>query len=501
MRAAIWSAVSSKPQLHGRDPAKDDEEDAGDSLAEQIKEAKAICEQRGWTIVAELQVPGHSRSSYWQYAEAAADMEAYADLQYLAQSHAMDVVICRDLDRLGRSDSLLGNVQHLLRENGVQIFEMSNPTVIAEPQETEGLTTGQLFQDAFKRANVQAELLKLRRYHRTGMIARIKHRGLPPGPLPYGYRQLGDNKVPPVQVEEEVAVIRKVRELYLRGWGASRIIGWLNEHGPPPPRAEAWCDPTIRKLLDNPFYAGIITYGQLTAPGKHEPIWTPAEWAELRAERRRRRVTRGKSASPFSGLVRCRTCNASMVYNATRPGRQYAYFLCTKGSLRKTEQRKGYHRCCVRVERIREAVLDKVAELQDPEGLKEACRDREAEQRATLQRDRQKLEAKLEEHGVRVRRLLDAHTRWGHVSVEAFDEAMAKAADQQAAYEVKLAEAIAMQEALPSPERRVELIVDLASRAEEVLDSEDVKEANAWLAGRVRAIWCEGREVVGVELV
>ena len=48
---------------------------------------------------------------------------------------------------------------------------------------------------------------------------------------------------------------------------------------------------------------------------------------------------------------------------------------------------------------------------------------------------------------------------------------------------------------------RVELIVDLAARANEVLDSEDIEEANAWLAGRVRAIWCEGREVVGVELI
>ena len=489
MRAVVWSAVSSKPQAEK------------DSLAQQQHDARAICEQRGWHVVAELEVPGHSRSSYWQYSEAARDMEAYAELQHLAQSNAFDVLICRSYDRLGRSDSLLSQVLHLFRENAVQVFELNNPTTLAPIQEIR-ITTDELIKDAFKRVSVQSELIELRRRHRRGMQARVKHKGLPSGELAYGYRYATDNTVPPVQIPDEIAIIRKVRELYLRGWGYGKVAGWLNENKIPPRRAQYWRDGSVRKILRNPFYVGVIVYGAITAPGGHEPVWSPSEWVELRAEHARRTKTRGKSASVYSGIVRCRECGLRMIHNSTRPhGYEYHYFVCNEGARRGVEKRAGHHRCSVRVERIREAVLAEAERLLDPAELKAECRDYAVGERASQEQLKLDLGAKLEELGSEVRRLLDAHTRWGRVSVDAFDEAMAEAEQRQAELAGALADVQAALDSLPDPEVRAARLTELASDITPSLDSEDVKEANAWLAQRIKAIWCEGNEVVEVELV
>jgi hypothetical protein len=51
MRAVIWAAVSSTPQRKGRNPKEDTDEDAGYSLAEQVKDGLAVCKRREWDIV------------------------------------------------------------------------------------------------------------------------------------------------------------------------------------------------------------------------------------------------------------------------------------------------------------------------------------------------------------------------------------------------------------------------------------------------------------------
>lgn len=70
LRALLWAAVSSKPQLEG------------DSIDVQLADARRLATDTGMSIVGELTVPGHSRD-YIFYQEAARDMEAYASLYTL----------------------------------------------------------------------------------------------------------------------------------------------------------------------------------------------------------------------------------------------------------------------------------------------------------------------------------------------------------------------------------------------------------------------------------
>ena len=485
MRCVIWVAVSSKPQAEK------------DGYAEQLGDARALCEKEGWEIITELEVPGHTRS-YWQYYEIAADVPAYAELQRLAEAHAFDVLICRELDRLGRSDSLLAQVQHLLRQNDIQIFELANPVPVVEPGKS--LTTERLYLDAIRRAGAEDEVLRLRRRHTHGMHGRVK-KGLPPSEPPYGYVTTGKT-TPPTQIPEQVAVIRQMRELYLQGWGYDRIAGWLNQNGPRPLRAKHWRGEMVSKTLANPFHAGLIHYGNLTAPGQHEPVWTPAEWAELQTERRRRKQTRGKTAAPYNGLVRCQQCGRIMIYNSTTPHGKttYRYYVCGEGARRGVEKRAGWHRTCVRLELIREAVLAEGDRLGNPAELEREIHIYATEEPALVQHRIEEIEAALADHQAEVRRLLDAYTRYQRIAPDTFEQAMDEAAQHQEELEAALADLLALRDELPDPERRASQLAELASDVEKWLDHPDLAEANAWLSRRIAGIWCQGREVIRVEL-
>jgi len=57
-------------------------------------------------------------------------------------------------------------------------------------------------------------------------------------------------------------------------------------------------------------------------------------------------------------------------------------------------------------------------------------------------------------------------------------------------------------EATPDPEARARRLKDLAeSEVEAALDNPDARQANAWLASWVKAVWCEKNQVVNVELI
>jgi len=290
--------------------------------------------------------------------------------------------------------------------------------------------------------------------------------------------------------------------LYVKGLGFGRIAGWLNENSAIPPRAEEWGSSTVRVILSNPFHAGLVRYGKLLEPGQHEPIWTPEEWSDLQVEYRRRSYTRGKAAMPYSGIVRCTTCEGVMTCSTVRKEKRvYQYYTCNAGAQRKVEKRAGYHRCRVRVEQVREAVLAEADRLHDPQELERACQDQAIEERVALQEARVELEMALDDLAAEVQRLLDAHTRWGHIQADVFDEAMSKAAVRQKEVESALAVIMARQDEMPDPEERARQLAEYATDVERWLDSGDIEEANAWLARRIRAIWCEGKEVVRVELV
>ena len=94
MRWVSWAAVSSLPQAKKV------------SIDDQLAENRQHAERHDGQVVAELVVPGESRSIVL-FEDACRRIDAYAELKRLIDGRAFDVLVYLDRSRLGRKASLM----------------------------------------------------------------------------------------------------------------------------------------------------------------------------------------------------------------------------------------------------------------------------------------------------------------------------------------------------------------------------------------------------------
>jgi len=273
LRCVIFAAVSSKPQ------AASDK----DSIPTQISRARDVIERRGWTETHDpLIVPGHTRSISWLH-EARDDVPAISDLIALAQRGAIDLVVCRDYDRLARKRSLLAQISEYLRQRRVQIYALDKPVAPADPdalgRRGEGRHSTALI-EAISGVASEQEVNRLTDRREFGMNA-IMRQGkykLPETMIPYGYSRVATNDlgetvrldVPRIQADE-AAIVARIEDLYLDGYSYRRIAELLNSEGVPSPRSAKWVMMVIRGILRNAFYCGLIVWGYTRTERVYDP--------------------------------------------------------------------------------------------------------------------------------------------------------------------------------------------------------------------------------------
>lgn len=78
--------------------------------------------------------------------------------------------------------------------------------------------------------------------------------------------------------EEEAAVVQKIVSLILdEGYGMHRVANWLNEHGIKTKRGTTlWRNTSIRAMLSNPIYMGVMRFGDELSPVFENLIIIPA---------------------------------------------------------------------------------------------------------------------------------------------------------------------------------------------------------------------------------
>jgi site-specific DNA recombinase len=160
---------------------------------------------------------------------------------------------------------------------------------------------------------------------RLGMEQKTREGKKAGGRYPYGYDKEGN------QIEEEVSIIRQVREIYMSGKSYQAVAAELHRKGYDR-RGSEWTATNVALTLENIFYAGIIRFGGklpngkypfrnrelhvqvLDVPGSHKPIWAMEEYeAHIARMRRRSSGGNGKIADYwFNGVLRCGRCGASM---------------------------------------------------------------------------------------------------------------------------------------------------------------------------------------------
>ncbi|QNU65770.1 recombinase family protein [Ruminiclostridium herbifermentans] len=70
---------------------------------------------------------------------------------------------------------------------------------------------------------------------------------------PYGYKSKNGFLVP---IPEQIEVVKKIFDLYLEGWGSTRIVKYLNKENIPTQKGRKWSTPQIYYILANQIYVG-----------------------------------------------------------------------------------------------------------------------------------------------------------------------------------------------------------------------------------------------------
>lgn len=176
------------------------------------------------------------------------------------------------------------------------------------------------------------------------------------GSAPYGYarKKLTGQKGYTLEIlPQRAEVVRLIFSLYTSGDGSGQygflaLARRLDALGIPSPGGGQWQPGTVKDILRNPVYAGMLRWAHRPAvktlreglpaasrpvnreakvlPGLHPPIVEPAVWASAQqtlARRAHTPVSGGRSlANPLSGLVFCALCGRSMERRRYRRGRE-----------------------------------------------------------------------------------------------------------------------------------------------------------------------------------
>lgn len=480
-RFVSWAAVSTLPQAEKI------------SIDDQLRVNREHIASRGGQLVAELIVPGESRSIVL-FEDAARLIHAYAQLREMIDARAFDVLIFRDRSRLGRTAALSMSVIGLCQQAGIAIYETESP-----PSEiTHTASYDDMLLGAIKSVGAESEVRRLVERHRLGMIGRARS-GKMPGRANFGYVIRYDaDGVQYIEIEPVAAdVVRRIYQMYLAGNGTPRISDELNATGAPCPAANAWSNGSVRSILTNVWrYAGFTEINRRSKRGRpyerHPGAW-PAiidiETAEaVDAERLARSGTRRLANTPYllSSVVWCAICGRRLIIRTKkRAGAKQAVQMCC---------RSDHASKCVSVRLILATLRSEMDALRNADldaiAATETNQDR-------LQRQADGLQRALDNIATGIARADNAYVN-GLLTIDRYAQQLSRLSIQR---DATLAELSAVQAAIENERDRGTFrarLDDVVANGRAILDSRDPTSANVWLRSHLR-VWVANHNVIAIE--
>ncbi len=248
-----------------------------------------------------------------------------------------DGVLVMEIERLARGDTI---------DQGIvaQAFK-SSKTKIITPIKT--YDPNNEFDEEYFEFSLfmsRREYKTIRRRMNAGRIATIKDGNYILPTPPYGYKKIHpEPKVYTLEiVPEQAEAVRLIFDMRLSGKGCRAIAEDLNRMGVPPMKSRYWEKVSIRKILNNPVYKGMIGWnserdGSILCKGKHEAIITEKlfdEVQELMKNNPAAHLTQNSTLlNYYHGLLYCGNCGHQMKRRViTDTGK--AHILCRYRSCR-----------------------------------------------------------------------------------------------------------------------------------------------------------------------
>lgn len=189
--------------------------------------------------------------------------------------------------------------------------------------------------------------------------------------------------------ETEATTIRRIFELYSKGNGYKSVVNTINKEGHRSKRGNAFATATVKEILTNPVYIGMIRYNlrqdwnkkrrkginpnPILVEGEHDAIIDRETWEKVQVinkQRSKKQQRRYSTEALLTGILKCPVCGSAMTISRTtntlKDGTKKVeeYYAC--GAWKS----KGTAVCnsnTIKINKADEYVLDKVMELVNEE--------------------------------------------------------------------------------------------------------------------------------------
>lgn len=149
----------------------------------------------------------------------------------------------------------------------------------------------------------------LSRYVTDALIEKVEH-GLYVGPIPFGYKNQLDKKLPPIQVIKEAEAVKEAAQQRVEGRSYGEIATWLNNQGFRTREGHVFTAHAVKDMLNNHFYCGYVKYKDKEYPGKHEAVISEEIFNRVQSRRQRREILRSVHGPKglLQGMIACARC-------------------------------------------------------------------------------------------------------------------------------------------------------------------------------------------------
>ncbi|WP_125154610.1 recombinase family protein [Clostridium rectalis] len=280
--------------------------------------------------------------------------DSFLKMKHDIDNGKINMVLTRDLSRFGRNYIISGYyIEDYFKAKNIRFISvLDNVDTLYDTDDIipfKNILNEMYIKDCSKRTR---DALKQRMIRGSSIASKP----------PYGYKTTesyeGQSKIKKLVLanDETTEVVKKIYDLYLQGWGFGKIATYLNKKGMLPPSARlnnfskrkkgTWTNNTIKSILTNPKYAGLMVQGQYKRVsykvkkvikvnkeewiygGDFKGIIDRNTFKKVQDEIKRRskgyRYKGGKDHI-FSTVLKCNECSGSMCYK-----KQYNGYKCTK---------------------------------------------------------------------------------------------------------------------------------------------------------------------------
>ena len=360
MTAVAYIRVSDASQIDGH------------SLGAQERLFQELCLKRGWTAGKIYREEGKSAHS-----DSIAKRPVFRQLLEDASEEQFDVVVVHTLDRWARNLKVLLETVAILSQHGVGLVSISENLDWSTPEGRLVARTVGSFGEFF------SDMLGT---HVKKGISERAHLGLHLGGIPFGYepcwervdgerRRICDPEHPGGMhlLEPEAAAVTEMFRRYTTGSATLATLAiWLNGQGLrtrntkklPGPDGELTAGPrlfttaSVRGILHNSFYAGLVKHKDELYQGSHEALITKQNF-DLVENNLKKNSGRSRTLAPrpereylLKGIIRCAFCMMPMWSQTYTSGQRFYREHRASRSLEDCPSAGGSIKCLIPDEQI-----------------------------------------------------------------------------------------------------------------------------------------------------